>query len=73
MIIIINIHQGVTPTPGDPPEDMSDFLVTLLPDVVYDGTPPGSAFGDVVAQPYPLAYTGETVTAKFVSTLSSSI
>lgn len=46
---------------------MSDLVMTLMPGVMFDGTPMGSAFGDVVAQPYPLAYTGETVTAKFVS------
>ncbi|KAK4306171.1 hypothetical protein Pmani_021982 [Petrolisthes manimaculis] len=47
--------------------DMSYSVITLLPGVFFDGTPIGSAFGDVIAQPYPLAYTGETVTAKFVS------
>ncbi|KAK3886101.1 hypothetical protein Pcinc_009678, partial [Petrolisthes cinctipes] len=52
---------------GPPMPDMSYSVITLLPGVFFDGTPIGSAFGDVVAQPYPLAYTGETVTAKFVS------
>lgn len=46
---------------------MSGTVLTLLPGVLYDAAPMGSEFGDVVAQPYPLAYTGETVTAKFVS------
>lgn len=50
---------------------MSDTVFTLLPGVWYDGAPMGSDFGDVVAQPYPLAYTGETVTAKFVSVACS--
>ncbi|XP_071530877.1 neutral ceramidase [Panulirus ornatus] len=59
--------QGETPPPGPSPPDLSDSMITMLPGVVYDGAPPGSTFGDVVAQPYPLAYTGETVTAKFVS------
>lgn len=53
--------------PGPSPPDMSETVITLLPGVLYDAAPMGSEFGDVVAQPYPLAYTGETVTAKFVS------
>ncbi|KAG7162528.1 Neutral ceramidase-like [Homarus americanus] len=61
------VINGETPPAGPFPPDLSPYLITLLPGVMFDGTTPGSAFGDVVAQPYPLAYTGETVTAKFVS------
>ncbi|XP_045606118.2 putative neutral ceramidase C [Procambarus clarkii] len=61
------ILNGETPPAGPPPPDMSDSLITLLPDVMFDGVSVGTFFGDVVAQPYPLAYVGETVTAKFVS------
>lgn len=59
--------QDVVLPPGPSPPDLSDSVLTLLPGVLYDGAPTGSYFGDVVAQPYPMAYTGETVTAKFVS------
>ncbi|KAK7086864.1 Neutral ceramidase, partial [Halocaridina rubra] len=52
---------------GPSPPDLSEKVLNLLPGVMYDGTGPGYAFGDVIAQPYPLAYTGETVTAKFVA------
>ena len=42
-------------------------MLTLLPGVIYDMAPFGYSIGDAVAQPFPLALTGETVTAKFVS------
>nr|XP_027227263.1 neutral ceramidase-like isoform X1 [Penaeus vannamei] len=59
--------KGEQPEPGPSPPDMTDSVMTLLPGVMFDGTPLGKAFGDVIAEPYPLAYVGETVTAKFVS------
>ncbi|KAK8744006.1 hypothetical protein OTU49_000955 [Cherax quadricarinatus] len=61
------IINGETPPAGPTPPDMTPSLITLMPGVMFDGVSPGSSFGDVVAQPYPLAYIGETVTAKFVS------
>ena len=60
------MQETVVPE-GPSPPDLSDSVLSLLPGVLFDGTPIGSHFGDVVAQPYPMAYTGETVTAKFVS------
>ena len=59
--------QGVSVPPGPDPPNLLPDVITLLPEVRYDGTYPGYAFGDVIAQPYPLAYNGETVYAKFVS------
>lgn len=59
--------RGESIPPGPPAPDMSKNVMSLLPGVMYDGTQPGSAFGDVIANPYPLAYVGETVSAKFVS------
>ncbi|XP_068227138.1 putative neutral ceramidase C isoform X1 [Palaemon carinicauda] len=59
--------KGESIPPGPPPPDLSKQVMSLLPGVIYDGTQPGYAFGDVIANPYPLAYTGETVSAKFVS------
>ena len=59
--------QGTEVPPGPSPPDMSGSVLSLLPPVLYDRAPLHSNFGDVVAQPYPLAYIGETVMAKFVS------
>lgn len=66
-LLVQAILNGAVLPPGPSPPDLSHTVLTLLPGVLYDGEPMGSHFGDVVAQPYPLAYTGETVSAKFVS------
>ncbi|XP_045113665.1 neutral ceramidase-like [Portunus trituberculatus] len=62
-----SILNGTEMPPGRSPPDLSSSVLSLLPGVLFDRAPLFSDFGDVVAQPYPLAYTGETVTAKFVS------
>lgn len=53
--------------PGPTPPNLVDSQITLLPGVVFDGTSFGYSFGDVLAEPYPFAYSGETIFAKFVS------
>ena len=59
--------RGAALPPGPSPPDLSDEVITLLPGVIFDMAPFGYSIGDVVAQPFPLALAGETVTAKFVS------
>jgi len=57
-----------TPVPAGPtPPNLHAVQIRLTPPVVYDEAPSGYAFGDVLAQPYPLADAGETIIAKFVS------
>ena len=55
----------------DPPDLMNEQM-TLLPGVMFDSSPMGTNFGDVIAEPYPLAYNGETIMAKFVSAIYSN-
>ena len=63
----ISLQQG-TPVPAGPtPPNLHAVQIRLTPPVVYDEAPSGYAFGDVLAQPYPLADAGETIIAKFVS------
>ena len=63
----MSFQQG-TPVPAGPtPPNLHAVQIRLTPPVVYDEAPSGYAFGDVLAQPYPLADAGETIIAKFVS------
>uniref|UniRef100_A0A2P2I6J2 Neutral ceramidase n=1 Tax=Hirondellea gigas TaxID=1518452 RepID=A0A2P2I6J2_9CRUS len=65
--LAVAMARGESVDAGPPPPNMLDEQWDLLPGVMFDGTPLGYSFGDVIAQPYPFAYTGETVFAKFVS------
>jgi len=59
--------MGVPVDAGPSPPNLLALQIALTPPVIFDGAPKGYAFGDVLAQPYPLAYAGETIVAKFVS------
>lgn len=54
-------------TPGPPPIDHSNSLISLVPPVFWDSAPWGKEFGDCVQQPEKEYSYGDTVNAKFVS------
>ncbi|XP_076051185.1 neutral ceramidase [Oratosquilla oratoria] len=65
--LVTAIMQDDAMPPGPTPPDLLPDQMSLLPDVIFDGAPLGRHFGEVVAQPFPLVYTGETVSVKFVA------
>ncbi|CAL4067282.1 unnamed protein product, partial [Meganyctiphanes norvegica] len=62
-----NMVQEQAIPPGPSPPFMIDDQITLLPGVMYDAAGIGYSFGEVIAQPYPMVYAGETILAKFVT------
>ncbi|KAA0185812.1 hypothetical protein HAZT_HAZT009151 [Hyalella azteca] len=59
--------RGKAIPPGPAPPNLLKDQISLVRENVYDSTPFDYAFGDVLAQPYPVVYPGETVIVKFVS------
>lgn len=56
---------------GPEPIDYRDQTLSLITPVIFDGTPIGGSFGDVLEEPPAVVKRGDIVRARFVSIPSS--
>lgn len=54
-------------TPGPNPPFLDDKVISFQPVVLFDGTPSGRKFGDVLRQPSKMYKTGDEVSVVFIS------
>lgn len=59
--------NGLSVSAGPSPPFLDDRVISTQPDVLFDGTPIGRSFGNVLRQPTPTYNVGDLVNVVFVS------